>query len=450
MKKILTLLLSLALLAGVFSALDLTVLAEDKNMIPANDSTFESGKPTWSILTEGKVSVVDNPAGEGKVLRYGDPKDKKSWSTPMLNVRKYIQDGLADGADSIVGAFDIYCEQDLKLVLRFRTSKPEDFSKCAADEQNYCSFGSVSVTGGEWNRFYFNVDITDEDMEVKNGAWNFCFDNIWNACESEIFLDNIYFGLEMMERDIVVDEEIPAKTPVSRGEKTLIGTIRWDAFTKTTPKGTDPASQVARVLSPAQYHGQAPFFCEIKEDGTMCVPGYDLSTWEAEAAYAVDGGLDYFAYLWYETTDAMSQPRKLHLKSEKKDTIKMAGVLETIRTSKTMDELWAAMQDSCYLRVNNRPVLFLYGLNDNRDAKKVAQLRQDAVNAGVKESLYIVGMSTTIDANKFSANQKKILMPFRGTPSAQARRISPTPRWQRSVKRSSKVPARCAPPRALT
>ena len=378
---------------------------EAKNFLNEANSTFESDGATWAILGKGSVSVVDNPAGEGKVLCYGDLDPSVSYASPRLDVRPYIQK-YVDEEVTIYGSMDIYCEKDIAgALIRLRTSTPEGFSMCEAEDKNYCSVGTAGAMAGEWTTVSFSLEIYESDLESKE-PWNICFDGIAKnlSPEDKIYIDNVYIGTSPAEGKGVENQPIPEKTQVSRFDETLVGTIRWDAFTESTPDGMNPSSQVARVLSPAKYHKQAPFFSVVNEDGTISFPEYTVETWEKEAEYAINGGLDYFAYLWYETTDDMSQPRKMHLQSEKKDTIKMCGVLEGFRSPKSMSELYEAMKDSCYLRVDGRPVIFLYGIGDYEDKwtdKTVAKLRQEAVNAGVKESLYVVGMYFTDNTAKF-------------------------------------------------
>jgi len=384
-------------------------LSEDTNADAVNflseaNSTFESGTPAWKILGAGAVSIVANPKGEGNVLCYADLDTSKNYSSPQLDVRSSIQKNISEEV-TIYGAIDVYCEKEIpNTLIRLRTSTSEGFSQCAADDKNYCTIGNGSATAGAWSTMEFSFTVYEEDLEVKE-PWNICFDGIIKnlSAEDKVYIDNVYVGTIRPEANEEEDKPIPEKTPVSRFDNTLVGTIRWDAFTKSTPDGMDPASQVARVLSPAKYHAQAPFFSLVNDDGTIAFPEYTVETWEKEAEYAVNGGLDYFAYLWYETTDAMSQPRKLHLQSEKKDIIKLCGILESPRSKKSMDELFDAMKDSCYLTLDGRPVLFIYGIGE-KDTKwtkgAIETIRRNAANAGIEKALYIVGMhfSDNLDA----------------------------------------------------
>ena len=405
MKKWLSLLMILALACSV---LCFNVQAEEEleNFVPENNATFETGTPTWSTLGGGNVSVVDNPAGEGKVLAYSNIPADKSYATPLLNVKDYILNKV-DEEVTIYGKLDVYCVEEAgQFLIRIRTKNPSGFSMCEEGGYNYCMIARATGKTGAWSTVYFSFDILESDL-ASTDYWNLCFDNISGFCTSTFYIDNLYLGVD--EPEVVTefdDIELPQKTAIKRQENTLIGTIRWDAFTESTPTGNDPASQVARVLSPQKYHCQAPYFSKVEANGTISFPEYTVQTWEQEAAYAVAGGLDYFAYLWYETDSAMAQPRKYHLMSEKKDTIKMCGILETIRSEKSMNELFVAMKDSCYLTLDGRPVLFLYGI-DGWEADAVEKVRKMAVVAGIEKSLYIVGMDGSTSASRFLQNVAK-------------------------------------------
>ena len=404
MKKLFAILLVLVM---VLSLTPFTVLADGEfaSFIPAENATFESGTNTWDTFSGGVLSVVDNPDGEGKVLKYSDIPSDKSWATCRLDIREYVQSNI-DSETTIYGAIKVYTEEDMgKCDIRIRTNTAAGFSLCNAGGQPFCSIGKISTLAGKWNTVTFEFQVTDEDIQSQE-PWYFCFDGISRHI-SVMYIDDVYISDEMPEIEEEENVAIPEKTAATRFDETVVGAIRWDAFTESTPLGNDPASQVARVLSPKKYHGQAPFFSNLESNGTISFPKYTMETWEAEAKYAVDAGLDYFAYLWYETTDPMSQPRKTHLQSSKKDTIKMSAILgSAIPTPRSMLELYEAMKDPCFLKVNGRPVLFLYGMG-GWTAEKVKQIRQEAANAGVEKSLYIVGMSEKTDQLSFVSNVKK-------------------------------------------
>ncbi len=381
------------------------ILAQtNANLIDSKNSIFGAGSPSWTTLKGGVLSVTDNPDGEGQVLQYSEIPEF-SYASPWFDIRPYILKAV-NKPTTIYGSIDVYSpDTDLSLQLRMRTNTANGFSLCTEAKSNYCSLTQSSVYAGSWTRFSFSFTLTEADLKSTE-PWNICFDNIYKDSAPEAFyIDNFYIGLRNPD-DFVEKLPIPEKTPVERNENTLVGTIRWDAFTKSEAGTNGVSSQVAKVLSPKKYHWQAPFFANIEADDTVSFPEYTVETWEQEAAYAVKGGLGYFAYLWYDSSSDMSQPRKMHLKSSKKNTIKMAGILEKIGSDQSMNELFAAMKDACYLKVSGRPVLFLYGVNDWTGAD-ILKIRQGAANAGIKKALYIVGMTNSTTPDQFVKNVSK-------------------------------------------
>lgn len=262
----------------------------------------------------------------------------------------------------------------------------------------YCSSDEFIITDKEWVEISL-ANTVPEDSKLLDFI---CYFIESGGATTDILVKS----LEIAETDPVkIGERKREILPVKRQDRAYIGTIRWDAFTESTPDGIIPASQVARVLSHKEYHNQAPFF-SLVEGEKVSFPEYTMDIWEKEADYALQGGMDYFAYLWYETTDEMSQPRKMHLKSPNKDKILMCGILERIRKQETMKELYDAMHSSCYLRLDTRPVVFLYGL-DRWSAEEIQTLCDGAEKEGITEPLYIVGMSIAKTPYPFNVNFTK-------------------------------------------
>lgn len=395
--------LSVILLVSLFiCALPLCVMAESTNFLSEADSSFESGKTAWASFAGGETKVVDNPDGEGKVLEYSNTAEAKKWASPILDIKPLIQKNVKEETTVYI-AMDIYTTgKPANLPLLIRTKNAEDFSLCAEADLNYATVGEnrAEFELGVWKTFSAEFTVTEDDLSSKAEYWNLCFNGVYLTLGDDaigaMYIDNIYIGTEEPENaePEVSENPIPEKTAITRKDDTLIGAIRWDAYSKSTPDGKNASSQVAKTLSPKKYHAQVPFFGNINADGTVSFPEYTIETWEKEAEYAKDAGIDYFAYLWYETTDPMSEPRKLHLQSEQKDSVKMVAILESIRSTATMNELFEAMKDSSYITLDGRCVLFLYDM-PKWDLEKVTKVRQMASNAGIEKALYIVGMDSS-------------------------------------------------------
>jgi hypothetical protein len=414
MKKFFIILMILSLI----TCLTPCVHAENKNLLNTADSTFEGGSHNWKVFADGALKVTDNPSGEGKVLEYsGCPEPNETsqrykWSAFTLDIKPYITKNVTE-ATTLYIAMDVYTTgNNARIPLLIRTEKADDLSLCQEAGTPY-----VELTDSEtradfqvntWTRFQIEFEITDDDLASSAKYWNICFNGLYLAAGTgNIYIDNVYLSTEpdpTIEEEEAENKPIPEKAVITRSGKTLVGTIRWDAFNRSTAGGKDVASQVANVLSPKKYHNQVPFFASIGD--TVSFPEYTLDIWEQEADFAKNAGLDYFAYLWYETTDPMSNARKMHLLSDKKDTVKMAGILETVRAQKTMDELFNAMKDPCYLTLSGHPVLFLYDM-PKWTKEKITSVRQMAVNAGIEKALYIIGMDH-VEKNISSNLQKGV------------------------------------------
>lgn len=380
-RKILAVLLALTMIVVNTSAIPIETTATETNILTGNNSTFESGLGNWEIFSGGTITNVANPLGEGNVLKFSSPT--KTWHTPSINIKELIQDNATE--ESIVTVImSIYSPSDMKANVKIRVAAASDLSITEEAGATHITIGTGTVSADTWTQVTAQFTVKEDDLGSTANYWNLCLDGI-STYTSELYLDNVQIYID----DAAVT--LPNKNTITRPSNAKIGAIRWDGFTESTEGGTDVASQVAKVLEPSKYHNRVPFFGNIASDGTVSFPKYTVDTWEAETEYAVEAGIDYFAYLWYETDDAMSQPRKAHLNSSKKNSIGMCAILETFRSYSTMQELYSAMKEDCYVKINGMPVVYLYSF-DNWTAENVLELRQGAARAGIEEALYIVGM----------------------------------------------------------
>ncbi len=431
MKKIISLALVLAVVLACFNLgisfvsanQNATKGVTDINILDEKTSTFEGGQTGWKAYSSGTVAVVNNPLGEGKVLKYTHT-GVNTWQSPSFDLRPFVE-----YPGRIYISFDLYSEdKNISASFTVRTNTANILSACtkeggkhgplynSADVINNAEekTNSVNVSKGSWKRVEYVIDITQADIDnASTDAWTICFDGLKNnkGEGSSFAVDDVFYIDNVMA--CYADHAYAEKTEIVREAYTKVGAIRWDAYSKSIdiPAGANvanytPASQVANTLSPAQYHYQAPFFATVTDSGKIAFPEYTVKTWEQEAIYAHEAGLDYFSYLWYETTSEMSQPRKMHLQSEYKNLMQMTGILESIRSNQTMNELFEAMKDPCWLRLSGRPVLFLYDVRSashSNGAKwtqdQVDAIRRMAYRAGITESLYIIGMNS--DYTKF-------------------------------------------------
>lgn len=194
---------------------------------------------------------------------------------------------------------------------------------------------------------------------------------------------------------------VRSKTPLKRQENMTVGVIRWDAYAQTGVYGEkNPSDQVARALSPAKYHFMAPFFSRVTGKDKIEFPPADQAQFDREAELAVKAGIDYFAYCWYNNSGTMSYARRQHINSKYADRLKMCAIIAvSALDDETIDELADSMTIGCYLKFDNRPVIYVY------DAFKANSVTDKVLSAvkrkGIKEEPYLIGMA---DVNPFIVN----------------------------------------------
>ena len=140
-----------------------------------------------------------------------------------------------------------------------------------------------------------------------------------------------------------------------------LGAIRWDAYT-----GTNNAVgvQVEQALSPGKYHYRVPFFGIETDTGTVKIDGRSQSIMDQEIEFAKYAGLDYWAFVWYESSSGLDAARKFYYSSNKKKLIDYCLIIESgrFKTLISLDNIIHEFQDPSYFKVmNGRPLLYFLG-----------------------------------------------------------------------------------------
>ena len=154
----------------------------------------------------------------------------------------------------------------------------------------------------------------------------------------------------------------------TRPEKTALGTIRWDAWTSHDGNPSSVISQVERALSPAKFHERAPFFAEVTEDGNIIIPEYTQEIFDTEMEYAMYAGIDYFAYVWYNS--AMKTAREFHTQSKYKNEVKMCACFDgnAIGKEYARQDMERLFMEDYYMKVlDGRPLMYYFGDGSNLD-----------------------------------------------------------------------------------
>lgn len=239
---------------------------------------------------------------------------------------------------------------------------------------SYLHTDAVELTG-EWTKFVLEFKhnfsgLTSfwiyPQVESDKPYIDFCVDDFslvkyGEVGEDEIEVEGGGTKAEIDKDLITVDVPDTAKkitTTVEEREKvTTVGAIRWDAW---YGEAGSVGKQVAATLSPAKYHFRAPFFATVNDDNTISYPKeYTQELFDKEMEYAIDAGIDYFAYNWY--TDGMQKARQLHVTSKYKNDVKLCVILGGASSDYTKSEMAKLLKDECYMTVlGGRPLMYYF------------------------------------------------------------------------------------------
>ena len=379
MKKFITVFIIIAIIFSIA----VPVFAESENLI--ENPTFEYGTNNWDkYASEIEESEESYDGDDCSVLITERTDPHSSIIQDVLNIIKFN----GKGKYNITAYVKVKGSATIKFAPVLRTQYASD------DKPTYNVGARKTATSEDWTKVELNVNISGDVTDLVQAKLYFTEES-GSATLTDLYLDCV----SLTKIDPIITPEptpsetmapIEVKTDITRPDKLRIGAIRWDAFYQTTGTKTNVSDQVAACLSPKEYHWIAPFFADITAENTVTFPEYTMEIFEQECDYAIDAGIDYFAYVWYETYNKLALARKYHVQSEKHNQIQMCAILESIKDDKTMNELFDAMKEDYYLKVDGMPIIYI---NDNLDFVKIRKLRSMAAQAGVTEALYVVYMT---------------------------------------------------------
>ncbi len=311
----------------------------------------------------------------------------------LVKNRKEKYDSLAVYNDKILGKKEAY---KVRVLMKLTNGSPDTSFIIAHKymieylDLKYTLYNlgrSTMVTDKDWAEFNLKLDIP-------TGA------KVVSVITYFIQQGNLSVLPDVLVKEYNIEEAEVVKTitenrnaiPISPQNKLTFGAIRWDAYMETGLSKSFVSDQVARSLSPKQFHSYAPFFTKVIDENTVQFPPETQEQFDKEAALAVDAGIDYFVYCWYADDNPMSYARKQHLKSPFRDKIKMCAIYGVGKLDeKSMESLGKAMTEDCYFKFDNRPVVFLYDAF-RMTSDTIKSIEDYAKKAGVTEPLYFIGM----------------------------------------------------------
>lgn len=188
----------------------------------------------------------------------------------------------------------------------------------------------------------------------------------------------------------------------------VIGVINWDC---SLPSNTYFGYYATNSLSPEKYRHCTPFYADVLGPDSIDYHWREVEEYEKEMQYAIDAGIDYFAYCWYGETPGkrlaplisgqgkccdgtvyeLAYARQLHLQSNLSNKLKLCAILVVVHpySDEEIDNLANTMKEDCYQKVSGRPLVYLYGgRGDN--ARIVPRLRSACKKAGSGEPYIVV------------------------------------------------------------
>lgn len=187
---------------------------------------------------------------------------------------------------------------------------------------------------------------------------------------------------------------------------TAVGAINWDC---SVPSSTFFGGYQTRSLSPGIYRHMTPFYADVLGPDKIDYHWRTQAEFDRELQFAIDAGIDYFAYCWYgEDPAAVRKPlvtsgaacvdnvlheitwaRRMHMKSALRAKLKLCAILVGIHpyTDGELENLVRTMKEDCYQKALGRPLLYMFADRGGI----LARVRQACRRLGV-DSPYAVAM----------------------------------------------------------
>jgi len=399
MKKLLALLLSVCF---VLSFLSTVAFAEgEKNYtLKMNEELLENGQMEDDAEgyvrygSGGEFEVSEDYGRTGSGMAIYDRTQK--YDTVAYNVTDILSEagpGKYKASMWIKLMEDSEYQGKVQLVLNFKTKK--------GTKTNYVATSMVELTN-EWQEITFHkeVEYDVEDPIVIAYLYQQSYDENDNA--PSVMVDDMSLiktteinGLlpeEKLDLQAVKLEHIsPAN--YTRDEKTTFGAIRWDAWYTHDGKDGSVISQVERSLSKKEFHWRAPFFAKVTDEGNIIIPEYNQEIFDKEMEYAIEAGIDYFAYVWYDSD--MKAARIFHTESKYRNDVKMCACLDgnAINKEYARKEMEALFKEDYYMTVlGGRPLMYYFGSNNNLLAisEDIAYYRSVTKALGIPEPYAVI------------------------------------------------------------
>ena len=188
-----------------------------------------------------------------------------------------------------------------------------------------------------------------------------------------------------------------------------IGAVNWDC---SLPPETYFGYYQTNSLSPHKFRSVTPFYADILGEDKITYHYRTQAEYDRELSYAIDAGIDYFAYVWYgeegskkhvqtrpdscsHKVHELTYARRMHVKSTLRDKIRMCAIVGAHPfTEGDIRELVLTMREPYYEKVDGRPLVYIF--NGCR-LEIIEPIREMCDRLGIIQPLIIALYNYTVD-----------------------------------------------------
>jgi len=396
MKKIISLLLMLTVIFSCVSTINVFALSDE---LLINGDFEEGDEESWVLYGNGAmVEVSEDYAHEGD---YGMliSERKEKYSTYNQNICETL---ITSGPGNYKASCWVKLNEELAgkekcmgyLVIRI--------THPSTNKATFYTSKQIALTT-DWQKCEITANLTFEnDGKLSEGRIYpqfFVTQADGNTFAPDIVVDD--FSLKKVDaiNGVAVEKfeatKVDAISVASAQKSGLasIGAIRWDAWYGHDSSETAVLVQVEKSLSPAKYHWRAPFYASVTDDGKIEIPEYTQEIFDKEMEYAIEAGIDYFAYCWY--SDNMKKARVYHTTSKYNKQIKMCAIMDgnSIGQTYCRDEMKILLKQDYYMTVlDGRPLMYYFASSGNLEkiGEDISYYRQLCEKLGIPAPFAVV------------------------------------------------------------
>ncbi len=275
---------------------------------------------------------------------------------------------------------DICIQYDIKQILKQHGPQYYTFSISAKLNEpafDYSKFRAVIKIVTTDQEFLYK----SQEEKIVNEKFTSCKSStnlLWQGEITEAYLylqnctkneyPNIFIDDFSLSFSIV---DVPSSTDTPTFSSIQIGAIRRDIWEDSSVESKAAASE----LWPERYRMLFPFHTALGEEIHF---GLYQDIIDIEIDFAEYAGIDFWAYYWLENGGAY----RAHKKSSKASSVKMCFILEQTTSLQQIKEMAEYFSLDCYLKLSQRPVLFLDG--DTNTYNKLDMLSQVCALKGIQ------------------------------------------------------------------